>query len=265
MDSVTENFRAKLVFQDAVKLLGVPSSIFVVDDSTVDLPAGGELRFRYLNVDSPITIQFATGTVYESTDHGTVTELVEYYSTYTTPNSTSISLVGLDSSNIIYGNAYDFNPVTGDASRLIDMKFKTQGPGFIFTTGGPGVHESFSIEIKDQAILVVHTTEPTVADEIFVQTIEFSSPYYEFYIKNNGGDYIKVVPQLLVGKSYTFKTYPGHLFDTHPFRLTVDSVNYDLDDNGNAEFTVTIPAVDSLTYVCINHSSMTSTISTQVL
>ena len=94
-------------------------------------------------------------------------------------------------------------------------------------------------------------------------TIGFTSPYYEFYIKNNADELIKIVPQLLVGKSYTFKTYTGHDFSggSHPFRLTVGSTEYNLAVDGDS-FTGTIPDETEFTYKCITpgHDVMTGTL-----
>ena len=189
-------------------------------------------------------------------EQGTVSELTSYFSEYVT-QTVSVSLVGMgySSTGVVYGNPYDSNnAITGDSSRLFDMKFKTTTSGFLFSSGGPGVHEAFCIELTDNSDIIIHTTEPTIASEIFVQTIGFTSPYYEFFIQNNAGDYLKVIPQLLKDKSYKFKTYPGHDFmsGVHPFRLTVDSTNYDLNNDGD-EFTITVPNVSSINYVCTAH------------
>ena len=74
--------------------------------------------------------------------------------------------------------------------------------------------------------IIIHTTEPTIASEIFVQTIGDTTPYYEFFIQNNAGDYLKVIPQLLKDKSYKFKTYPKKkIVSDFPIYLLIEPIS----------------------------------------
>jgi hypothetical protein len=56
----TTTFRPYIEFTDAVNLSGLPLTIFDVTSSSVSIPTGGQLDFRYINAEDTITITDTT-------------------------------------------------------------------------------------------------------------------------------------------------------------------------------------------------------------
>ena len=142
------------------------------------------------------------------------------------------------------------------------MKFKTSTGGFIFTSGGTGVNEAFSIEILSKEIKLF-LTEPTVPSEIYVK-IKENGLEFDFFIYEKG-ILTEITPVLQKGKSYTFQPYPGHNFYTVPegedatpvylsFKLTSDSVDYTLTAS-DSSFTIVIPDTATIAYSDQNDSN----------
>ena len=126
-----------------------------------------------------------------------------------------------------------------------------------------------------------------LGNDIFVKTVGFGSPYYEFYLDSAGTQLFDITAggsdNLVVGNSYTFtRINSGHAFymsDQNGWRTDLSvGANIELTGDGTSSsginlgdsFTLTIsndfnPLSESLYYYCTAHSSMVNGFSAVVV